>query len=435
MKNKLMKLFVLSCLVISLTACTSTKDKKTEQQQAVLDSIQLEFNDIKTVEYGSEFDTKSLIKDSDYEVESNDIDTKKLGEQIITFKVSKDGVTKDFEYKVTIVDTKAPTITLAKDKETLTYNASFDISQYIKSVSDNVESKLEYKKSSDVKEGDSQYYTYSGEVNTKKAGVYKVKVIAVDSSQNKSEKELVVTVSKESTKASTSNNTTNNDTTSSNNGSNNTYVPNKNNKVIVINAGHQGKSNSSKEAIGPNSSVMKAKVSSGATGVSSRVTESQMTLDIALKLRSELQSRGYTVVMTRTSQNVNISNRERAEIGNKNNAAAVISLHCDSTNNSSTRGAHTIAPKKGNQYNPQIYSASSSLAQKVISSYCSSTGIKSRGVSYRDDLTGLNWSTVPSIYIEMGFISNSTEDKLLSDSSFQKKCATGIANGIDNYFK
>ena len=54
---------------------------------------------------------------------------------------------------------------------------------------------------------------------------------------------------------------------------------------------------------------------------------------------------------------------------------------------------------------------------------------------YDNDLTGINWSQVPSIYIEMGFISNVSEDKLLADSSFQNKCAKGIADGIDKYFQ
>ena len=138
--------------------------------------------------------------------------------------------------------------------------------------------------------------------------------------------------------------------------------------------------------------------------------------------------------MTRTSQGVNISNQQRARIGNQNQAAAVIHLHCDSSNSSSARGAHTITITKSNPYCSQLYNASSSLARNVISAYSSATGIKSRGVSYRDDLTGLNWSEVPAIYIEMGFISNSSEDQLLTSSSVQNKCAKGIANGIDNYF-
>ena len=134
------------------------------------------------------------------------------------------------------------------------------------------------------------------------------------------------------------------------------------------------------------------------------------------------------------TENENLSNQQRAEIGNKNNAAAVIHLHCDG-GESSVRGAHTISPAKNNPYCSEIFKASSKLAQSVIQSYSAATGIKSRGVSYRNDLTGINWSQVPSIYIEMGFISNVSEDKLLADSSFQNKCAKGIADGIDKYFQ
>ena len=139
--------------------------------------------------------------------------------------------------------------------------------------------------------------------------------------------------------------------------------------------------------------------------------------------------------MTRTSQNVNISNAQRAQIGNQSKAGAVISIHCDGSTNSSVRGAHTIAIAKNNPYCPSIYNASSSLATKVINAYCKETGISNKGVSYRNDLTGLNWSEVPAIYIEMGFLTNPTEDQLLANDSFQSKCAKGIANGIDQYFQ
>lgn len=398
-----------------------------QNKQKILDSISLEFNDLKEIEYGSDVKIEDLVKNVEGKVIYPKLDMSKLGKQTLVFKVTKEGQEKTFDLTINVVDKTAPVITLTKEKETLKVQDKIDIKSYIKSVQDNYDSDLEYKDMKDVKEDDSQYYTYQSDVQTEKAGTYSIKVIAVDSSHNKTEKTISIVVEAKEEVVNPP---------VSNSGSP-TYSPNKNNKVIVINAGHQGSGNSSKEAIGPGSSVMKAKVSSGATGVSSRIPESKTTLAVALKLRSELQARGYTVVMTRTSQNVNISNKERAEIGNNNNASAVISIHCDGNNNASVRGAHTIAPKKGNKYNPEIYSASSSLAQKVISSYCNETGIEPRKTSvvYRDDLTGLNWSKVPAIYIEMGFISNVTEDGLLNDSSFQDKCAKGIANGLDNYYR
>lgn len=396
-----------------------------DQTRFKIDDIVLEFNDIKEIEYGESIDPLSLIKTCSGEVTYQEApNTNQVGKHEITFVVKEKGLTKQFTYEIEVKDTKAPEIVMTKEKDTLTYGSTFDPQKYIKSVKDPVDGDIEYKK--DVKDNDVNYYTYQSDVNTKVPKDYTVKYMAVDKNNNKTEKSLKITVQKQEKEPQT--------TPSKPNTSSSTYTANPNNKVIVIDPGHQGKGNSAKEAVGPGSSTMKAKVAGGATGVSSRKPESQITLDIGLKLRNELQARGYTVIMTRTSQNVNISNQQRAQVGNKNNAAAVIHLHCDG-GASSARGAHTIAIGKDNPYCPQLYKASSSLAQKVISSYTSLTGIKSRGVSYRNDLTGLNWSEVPAIYIEMGFISNSEEDKLLTDSSFQNKCAKGIANGIDQYFK
>ncbi|MFR7591211.1 MAG: N-acetylmuramoyl-L-alanine amidase family protein [Longibaculum sp.] len=408
-----------------------------QHQQKIIDSISLEFNDMSEVEYGQAVNAESFIKSSSGEIQYQEtIDEMKVGKQTLKFIVKKEGHTKEFTYECTVKDTKAPEIILTKTKDQIQFGGKFDMKKYIKSIKDPVDGDLTYKKESDVKEGDTNYYTYHSDVDTKKPKDYKIQLTAVDKNQNKTEKTLSITVLKEEKKTEPTTSSTSSSTSSSSNGSPSkpTYTASPNNKVIVIDPGHQARGNSSKEANGPGSSSMKAKVTTGATGVSSRKAESQINLEIGLKLKSELQARGYTVIMTRTSQGVNISNQQRARIGNQNQAAAVIHLHCDSSNSSSARGAHTIAITKSNPYCSQLYNASSSLARNVISAYSSATGIKSRGVSYRDDLTGLNWSEVPAIYIEMGFISNSSEDQLLTSSSFQDKCAKGIANGIDNYF-
>lgn len=198
-------------------------------------------------------------------------------------------------------------------------------------------------------------------------------------------------------------------------------------KIIVINPGHQKKANLKKEAIGPGSKKKKYKVSGGTSG------ESSTNLAIAKKLKAELEKRGYKVYMTRTKQNVNISNKKRALYANKKEADAVISIHCDA-GSKSAKGAHTIAPKSTKFVSKSVKKESQLLAKSVINSYCKKTGIKKRGVSKRDDLTGLNWSEIPAIYIECGFLTNKSEKKKLKSNKFQKKMAVGIANGIDNYF-
>lgn len=213
-----------------------------------------------------------------------------------------------------------------------------------------------------------------------------------------------------------------------------TTVPT-NNRVVAIDAGHQARGNSQLEPIGPGASTQKAKVAGGATGVSTRIPEYQTTLNVSLKLRDVLQSRGYRVVMIRTSNDVNISNKERAEMANNAGAGAFIRLHCDGIDNSGVTGASVQEPASGNPYmSSSNVNASQSLGRTVLSHYCSATGIRNRGMAARNDLSGINWCKTPVCLLEMGFISNGDEDRRLNSSDFQQKIAIGIANGIDTYF-
>ena len=55
------------------------------------------------------------------------------------------------------------------------------------------------------------------------------------------------------------------------------------------------------------------------------------------------------------------------------------------------------------------------------------------GIWETDNMTGNNWSQAPTTLIEMGYMSNPTEDRKTQQDSYQKKMVYGIANGIDNY--
>ncbi|MBO4375158.1 MAG: N-acetylmuramoyl-L-alanine amidase [Lachnospiraceae bacterium] len=205
-------------------------------------------------------------------------------------------------------------------------------------------------------------------------------------------------------------------------------------KVVCIDAGHQRKQNSAQEPVGPGASSTKMKVTSGTSGSTTGVPEYQLTLAVALKLQSVLQQRGYTVVMCRSSHDVDISNVERAQVANNAGAGAFIRIHADGSNNSSAAGASTLAPSASNPYCAQIASSSQSLAKNVINSYCAKTGMKNRGMQLNDGMTGLNWSQVPVTIIEMGFMTNPSDDQLMETESFQQSAAEGIADGIDAYF-
>lgn len=121
-------------------------------------------------------------------------------------------------------------------------------------------------------------------------------------------------------------------------------------KVIVIDAGHQTRAMSATEPNGPGSKTRKAKVTGGATGVATHLPEYKLNLIVAKKLKKELTSRGYKVIMVRTKNNVRLSNVDRAKIANKYKADAFIRIHANSANSSSVKGALTIAPQNSNRY-------------------------------------------------------------------------------------
>lgn len=212
-----------------------------------------------------------------------------------------------------------------------------------------------------------------------------------------------------------------------------------NQKIVCIDAGHQAHGNNDQEPIGPGATETKAKVSGGTRGVSTGKMEYELTLEIALKLQAELEQRGYTVIMCRTTNDIDISNAERAAVANDAGADAFIRIHADGAENSATQGAHTICQTSSNRYNGQLHAQSLRLSQCVISEYVAMTGAKQikadDGVDERDDLSGINWCSVPVTLIELGFMTNPTEDTLMSSADYQTKMVMGIANGIDRYFE
>ena len=203
--------------------------------------------------------------------------------------------------------------------------------------------------------------------------------------------------------------------------------------VVVIDPGHQLRGDSNKEPNGPSSKTMKARVTSGTTGVATGVAEYVLNLDISLKLKAELENRGYVVYLTRTTHDVNISNKERAEYANSVNADIAVRIHANGAG-PSVRGAETLAPTANNAYVSHLSKASMSLSREVINAYCAATGFSNRGVKNGDTMTGINWSSVPVTILELGFMSNAEEDRAMQDAIMQNNMVQGIANGIDAYF-
>ena len=204
--------------------------------------------------------------------------------------------------------------------------------------------------------------------------------------------------------------------------------------MIAIDAGHQAVGDSSVEPYGPGASTKKAKVAGGTSGAATGIPEYKLTLAVARRLKRVLEGRGYQVYMIRRSNQVNISNKKRAQLANRSGADICIRLHADGSSSSSVSGASALTPSSSNAWVGKLSKKSKKLSKALLKAYCRKTGIQNRGLSYRDDLTGTNWSKIPVTLLEMGFMSNPAEDKKMAKKAFREKMAEGIADGIDHYF-
>ncbi|HSK48378.1 MAG TPA: N-acetylmuramoyl-L-alanine amidase [Coriobacteriia bacterium] len=198
--------------------------------------------------------------------------------------------------------------------------------------------------------------------------------------------------------------------------------------VVCIDPGHQEHGDTSSEPIGPGAKESKAKVTGGTTGVSTGLPEYEVVLQISNNLRKRLAAKNVKVVMTRTTNDVDLSNSERAAIANKADADLFIRIHCDGNPKSTMSGISTLYPA-ANRWTESFAGTSKKAARALQSSVVASTGAVDLGIVRRGDLSGFNYSQVPSVLVECGFMSNSVEDRLLASPHYQDKIAEGLAEG------
>ena len=204
--------------------------------------------------------------------------------------------------------------------------------------------------------------------------------------------------------------------------------------LVVLDPGHSSDVAPGTVPLGPGSKEQKAADSLGTRGVSTGVYEYKLTLIIARKLKKELEARGYNVRLTRNKIDGTYSCVQRAAIANRNNADAFVRIHANAYSNQARTGAMTICITKNNPYTPKTYEKSQLLSAKILNAYCKATGCRREHVWETDTMAGNNWSQVPTTLIEMGYMTNPAEDKLMQTAAYQVKMVQGIADGLDYYF-
>ncbi len=204
--------------------------------------------------------------------------------------------------------------------------------------------------------------------------------------------------------------------------------------VVVIDPGHDLRANLQTEPIGPGSATRKIKDGGGTSGVVSRTTEAQLNLAISLRVRALLERAGVRVVMTRTrTAGTSIGNVARAAIANHAGAALFLRIHGDGASSSGARGSHTLLPAFRAGWTDDIYEDSRAAAENVQRELVRSLGFPDRGLQERADMTGFNWSDVPVILVEVGFMTNPTEDRALSTEAYRERAAVGLCRGVLRY--
>lgn len=205
--------------------------------------------------------------------------------------------------------------------------------------------------------------------------------------------------------------------------------------IICLDPGHCVTEEAGKgyrEPVSPLSDETKPRYLSGTRGAS--LTEEQLNLQVALKLRDALEALGAEVVMTREVSEISLPNTERCRIANESGADVHVHIHADGSESTSANGVSVLIPDGDLLGTPSIVEESARLGQLMVDCVSEATGAKNRGTVPRSDLTGLNFSEIPSVFIEMGFMTNPEEDALLSSGEYQDKIVAGMANSLMDWY-
>ena len=205
-------------------------------------------------------------------------------------------------------------------------------------------------------------------------------------------------------------------------------------KKIVIDPGNQAVVNAQQIEIGPNVEETKQGASTGNVGTALGTKESELNLKYAKLLKTELESRGYEVILTRETDEINLSNKDRALLANESGATAFIRIQMNFSENDSLSGVMAVSMTSDNPYNANLYGESHNLATRLLQGILEKTACVNQGIIETDQMMAINWSEIPVAVVKLGYLSNSNEESNLVNSDYQQEMVQGIADGIDYYY-
>ena len=200
-------------------------------------------------------------------------------------------------------------------------------------------------------------------------------------------------------------------------------------KIIVIDPSGQKTANKRKEPVGPGSFKTTAETPACENGKATGCYDYDINLQIAIKLQDILVNQGYTVLLTRDSNDVDISNSGRAMIANTAGADVFVVI-----SGKEDPGLSVICQSEDNPFNYGNYDNGRLLSDTILGSVVQNTDNNDGNVEEKDDKPAINWCEAPTAIVEVGAVTDQKDEEKLTTEEYQTDMAQGIANGIDSYF-
>lgn len=157
------------------------------------------------------------------------------------------------------------------------------------------------------------------------------------------------------------------------------------------------------------------------------LVEKEVTLDIAKRLNELLVTNKISTYMIRT-EDIFLDHKKRIAIANEKSASLYISIHCDWFNNPSYGGTQTFYINKSDLKYKNLTELQ--YAKNVQTELIKAMGSNNRGIAERGDLAVTKYAQMPSVLVELGFLSNPTDSANLATSTYRQKVAEGLAAAI-----